>query len=140
MKKIIALLIAVVLTIAIVATGLAGKDPATCPHKNCGWKTRTAAKCTTGGTDWYYCKDCGKNLYYKNTPALGHNMQGRTCTKGETCTRCGAAGRGPKGHSWSLKGGTYLSLTYTYVWHWRCNDCGQTADTYSFNANNHPKP
>lgn len=99
MKKTIALLIVAILTVSIVAIGLAGGDPNTCPHRNCGWKTRTAAKCTTGGTDWYYCKDCGKNLYYKNTPALGHRMQGRTCTTGEKCSRCGAAGQGPLGHN-----------------------------------------
>ncbi len=114
MKKIIALLFAAIMMVSAIGTCFAARDPATCPHSHCGWKTITAATCTKGGTDWYYCKDCGKNLYYKNTSKLGH--------------------------SWSCQSGTYLSLTYTYVWHWKCTRCGQTADTYSFSANNRPKP
>ncbi len=99
MKKIIALLFAAIMMVSLMAPALAGRDPATCPHTNCGWKTKTAATCTTSGTDWYYCKDCGKNLYYRTTPKKGHAWTTKT-TKYPTfkgmgkshtyCTRCTA--------------------------------------------------
>lgn len=138
MKKFIALLFAVVMMVSMIGTCFAAVNPANCAHRNCGWKTKTAATCTTGGTDWYYCKDCGKDLYFRSTAALGHNMQGRSCTTAEKCTRCGATGQAAYGHSWVCKRHVYVTVTYLHTWDWQCSRCSKWATTSKFSVLSNP--
>ena len=81
MKKTIALLLTAILLVTLMATALAARDPATCPHVHCGWKHITPATYEHGGVSWWVCLDCGKALYFKNTPQLvrpSHGYHGPT--------------------------------------------------------------
>ena len=151
MKKIIALLFAAILMVSAVGTGLAGGDPATCKHLNCGWKTITPATCTTSGTDWYYCKDCGKDLYFRTTPKKDHVPQTKTvapkCTvdgyQVTTCKNCGTTLNlvvtTPKlGHKWNLVGQSHNIPKHQ--WHWKCGRCGKTVTTALNSTSPNPSP
>ncbi len=90
MKKTIALLFTAILLVTLMATALAARDPATCPHVHCGWKHITPATYEHGGVDWWVCQDCGKALYFRNTPKLTyHTYHGQTVTGPGSHDNCG---------------------------------------------------
>ena len=81
MKKTIALLLATILLLTLMDSAQAGGDPAKCPHTRCDWKVITPATYEHGGVSWWVCLDCGKALYFKNTPQLvrpSHGYHGPT--------------------------------------------------------------
>ncbi|MCR5688964.1 MAG: hypothetical protein K6G71_01825 [Clostridiales bacterium] len=78
MKRILALSLAIIMTMSLVA----------CGHEHI-W---TEATCTTPKT----CTECGAT---EGEP-LGHEWKDATCTEPKTCARCNATEGEPLGHDW----------------------------------------
>ena len=81
-------------------------------HYHSWSSTVTSPTCTAQGYTTYTCSSCGYsyNAYY--TSALGHSYADATCTKPQTCTRCGATTGSALGHSWN-SGVVTTEPTYT---------------------------
>ncbi len=96
MKKILALLLAVMMLTTCFVVAACDKDPATCEHE---WKlsTTTAATCANAGTEIYVCKYCKTEDVREVGEALGHTWETKEVKKNGVvvgtdtkCVVCGA--------------------------------------------------
>ena len=69
-----------------------------CVHNWGEWQTVTPATCTDAGSQKRTCSLCNTSET-QNIPVLEHNYSEATCTKPQTCTRCGATTGTALGHN-----------------------------------------
>ena len=69
-----------------------------CVHNWGEWQTVTPATCTNAGSQKRTCSLCNTSET-QNIPVLEHNYSEATCTKPQTCTRCGVTTGTALGHN-----------------------------------------
>ena len=106
MKRSIALLLVAIFMVSIIGTCLAAYvDPATCSHRYCSFvpDPNNRPTCEKSGREIYTCNNCGKKLYYKTVPRLGHK--------------------------WSLLSSHFDSIAGKWTWNFKCSECHATTTT-----------
>ncbi|MBQ4443692.1 MAG: leucine-rich repeat protein [Clostridia bacterium] len=84
------------------------------PATGHNWTGRVVERepsCEQDGVIYKECVSCGVREY-EDSPALGHLSGGATCTRPDTCSRCGVILSAALGHDWSVVV-SYLEPTYT---------------------------